>query len=153
MNWKSGPVSAREGRAVREFPQGGSTRNARREAGARRRRDDTARRSRRLFRRGASLPRGRDGDRADQARSSERTLAEGVVIQHSFSAKPKPTWLLPGLLRQDDATYAAILSGPAQQIDPDAKAADVQGRSSQKRRRRKRRSTTSTPLRAGPKSM
>lgn len=52
--------------------------------------------------------------------SGERHLADGVVIQHSFSAKPKP----------DDAyadyhakasTYAALLSGPAQQIDPSAK--------------------------------
>ena len=52
--------------------------------------------------------------------SGERTLAEGVVIQHSFSAKPKPGDSYPDYYEKM-ATYAAILSGPAQQIDPSAR--------------------------------
>jgi hypothetical protein len=53
--------------------------------------------------------------------SSERSLADGVVIQHSFSAKPKPKD------QYDDyyakvTTYVAILSGPAWRIDSTAKA-------------------------------
>lgn len=52
--------------------------------------------------------------------SGERTLAEGVVIQHSFSAKPKPDDFYPDY-HAKMATYAAILSGPAQLIDPSAK--------------------------------
>lgn len=52
--------------------------------------------------------------------SGERTLAEGVVIQHSFSAKPQPYGFYPEY-HAKMATYAAILSGPAQQIDPNAK--------------------------------
>lgn len=52
--------------------------------------------------------------------SGDRTLAEGVVIQHSFSAKPKPGDLYPDYLAKME-TYAAILSGPAQVLDPDAR--------------------------------
>jgi hypothetical protein len=52
--------------------------------------------------------------------SGERKLAEGVVIQHSFSAKPKPSGFYPDY-HAKMATYAAILSGPAQIIDPDAR--------------------------------
>ncbi len=52
--------------------------------------------------------------------SGERTLAEGVVIQHSFSAKPKPNDFYPDYYAKM-ATYAALLAGPAQLIDPDAK--------------------------------
>ena len=52
--------------------------------------------------------------------SGERTLAEGVVIQHSFSAKPKPSDFYPDY-HAKMVTYAAILSGPAQVIDPAAK--------------------------------
>ena len=52
--------------------------------------------------------------------SGERTLAEGLVIQHSFSAKPKPLDYYPDY-RAKMATYAAILAGPAQLIDPSAK--------------------------------
>ena len=49
--------------------------------------------------------------------SSERSLGDGVVIQHTFSAKPKPKD------HYDDyyakvTTYVAILSGPAWRIDP-----------------------------------
>ena len=58
--------------------------------------------------------------------SGERTLAEGVVIQHSFSAKPKPHDSYPDYYAKM-TTYAALLAGPAQLIDPDAQAADVQG--------------------------
>jgi hypothetical protein len=52
--------------------------------------------------------------------SGERTLAEGVVIQHSFSAKPKPNDSYPDY-HAKIATYAAIFSGPAQVIDPNAR--------------------------------
>jgi hypothetical protein len=52
--------------------------------------------------------------------SGERTLAEGVVIQHSFSAKPKPNDFYPDY-HAKITTYAAILSGPAQLLDPNAK--------------------------------
>ncbi len=53
--------------------------------------------------------------------SGEKSLADGVVIQHTFSAKPKP---------QDNytdyyakvTTYVAILSGPVWRIDPTATA-------------------------------
>jgi hypothetical protein len=53
--------------------------------------------------------------------SGERSLAEGVVIQHSFSAKPKPQD------NYDDyyakvTTYVAILSGPAWRLDRTATA-------------------------------
>ncbi len=52
--------------------------------------------------------------------SGERSLAEGVVIQHSFSAKPKPRGSYPDY-HAKMATYAALLAGPAQLIDPAAK--------------------------------
>jgi len=52
--------------------------------------------------------------------SGNRTLAEGVVIQHSFSAKPKPDGFYPDYHKKM-ATYAALLAGPAQLIDSEAK--------------------------------
>lgn len=52
--------------------------------------------------------------------SGERTLAEGVVIQHSFSAKPKPHDFYPDYHKKI-ATYTALLAGPAQLIDPEAR--------------------------------
>ena len=52
--------------------------------------------------------------------SGERTLAEGVVIQHSFSAKPTPSNFYADYYAKM-TTYAAILSGPAQVIDPEAR--------------------------------
>ncbi len=52
--------------------------------------------------------------------SGERTLADGVVIQHSFSAKPKPNDFYPDYYAKM-TTYAAIFSGPAQLIEPNAK--------------------------------
>jgi hypothetical protein len=63
-----------------------------------------------------------DGTEIDQIKhsSGERTLADGVVIQHSFSAKPKPTDCYPDY-HAKMTTYAALLSGPAQLIDPTAK--------------------------------
>jgi hypothetical protein len=53
--------------------------------------------------------------------SGEKSLADGVVVQHTFSAKPKPKD------HYDDyyakvTTYVAILSGPAWRIDPTATA-------------------------------
>ena len=52
--------------------------------------------------------------------SSSRELAQGVVIDHSFSAKPQPSGSYPDY-HAKMSTYAALLSGPAQVIDPGAK--------------------------------
>ena len=49
--------------------------------------------------------------------SNARSLAEGVAVNHSFSAKPKPANSYPDYYAQV-MTYVAILSGPAQRIDP-----------------------------------
>ncbi len=53
--------------------------------------------------------------------SSERTLAEGVVIQHSFSAKPKPNDRYDNYYHQV-TTYVAMFCGQAKVIDPSATA-------------------------------
>lgn len=53
--------------------------------------------------------------------SNRQKLAENVEIDHTFSAKPQPT----GRYRDyyvKVATYVAILSGPAQALDPSATA-------------------------------
>jgi molybdopterin/thiamine biosynthesis adenylyltransferase len=64
-----------------------------------------------------------DGTPIEQIRnqSGRNTLAEGVVIDHTFSAKPLPAG------RYEDyhakvTTYVAILSGPAWRIDSTASA-------------------------------
>jgi hypothetical protein len=49
--------------------------------------------------------------------SNAHSLAEGVEVNHSFSAKPKPADSYPDYYAQV-TTYVAILSGPAQRIDP-----------------------------------
>lgn len=49
--------------------------------------------------------------------SGEQVLAEGVVVQHSFSAKPKPSDAYPDYYAKV-TTYVAIFSGQAQVIDP-----------------------------------
>ncbi len=56
-----------------------------------------------------------------QAGSGERSLADGVVIQHTFSAKPKPNDTYPDYYAKV-TTYVAILSGPAWRIDSTATA-------------------------------
>src|SRR5271157_4630750 len=48
--------------------------------------------------------------------SNAHSLAEGVPVNHSFSAKPKPADSYPNYYEQV-TTYVAILSGPAQRID------------------------------------
>ena len=48
--------------------------------------------------------------------SGERSLADGVVIQHSFSAKPKPHDAYPDYYEKV-TWYISIISGPAWQID------------------------------------
>lgn len=48
--------------------------------------------------------------------SHSHSLAEGVAVDHSFSAKPKPADSYPDYYAQV-TTYVAILSGPAQRID------------------------------------
>jgi hypothetical protein len=53
--------------------------------------------------------------------SGERSLAEGVVIQYSFSAKPKPNDYYPDYYAKV-TTYVGILSGPAWRVDPKATA-------------------------------
>jgi hypothetical protein len=53
--------------------------------------------------------------------SGEHSLAEGVVIQHSFSAKPKPNDSYPDY-HAKVTTYVGILSGPAWRIDSTATA-------------------------------
>lgn len=53
--------------------------------------------------------------------SGEHSLADGVVIQHSFSAKPKPNDFYPDY-HAKVTTYVAILSGPAWRIDSTATA-------------------------------
>ena len=52
--------------------------------------------------------------------SGERALAEGVVVQHSFSAKPKPGDFYSDYYAKV-TTYAAMFSGPAQLLDPEAR--------------------------------
>lgn len=52
--------------------------------------------------------------------SSTRAIAEGVVVDHSFSAKPKPHDRYPDYYAKM-TTYAKLLSGPAQLIDPNAR--------------------------------
>jgi hypothetical protein len=53
--------------------------------------------------------------------SGEHSLAQGVVVNHSFSAKPKPNDSYPDYYAQV-TTYVAILSGPASRIDSTATA-------------------------------
>jgi len=48
--------------------------------------------------------------------SGLHSLAEGVEVSHSFSAKPKPADSYPDYYEQV-TTYVAIISGPAQRID------------------------------------
>jgi hypothetical protein len=53
--------------------------------------------------------------------SGDHSLAEGVVVNHSFSAKPKPDDAYPDYYAQV-TTYVGILSGPAWRIDATATA-------------------------------
>lgn len=48
--------------------------------------------------------------------SGANSLAEGVVVNHSFSAKPKPDDSYPDYYAQV-TTYVTIISGPARRID------------------------------------
>lgn len=63
-----------------------------------------------------------DGTEIEQIRhgSGEQAHTQGVVTQHSFSAKPKPSDRYPDYYAKM-STYAALLSGPAQAIDSTAK--------------------------------
>lgn len=56
-----------------------------------------------------------------RAGSGVQSLAQGVTIEHSFSAKPKPNDAYPDY-REQVRTYVAILSGPARRIDPSVTA-------------------------------
>lgn len=49
--------------------------------------------------------------------SNVHSLAEGVTVNHSFSAKPKPADSYPDYYAQV-TNYVSILSGPARRIDP-----------------------------------
>ncbi|HKW35454.1 MAG TPA: ThiF family adenylyltransferase [Candidatus Acidoferrum sp.] len=53
--------------------------------------------------------------------SGQLSLAEGVIVHHSFSAKPKPNDCYPDYYEQV-TTYVAIISGPAWRIDSTATA-------------------------------
>jgi hypothetical protein len=60
-----------------------------------------------------------DGREIEQIRSdsNRRAIVDDVVIDHTFSAKPKPTDRYEDYYHKM-TTYVAILSGPAQVIDP-----------------------------------
>ncbi len=64
-----------------------------------------------------------DGTEIAQIKHQSRahSLADGVPVQHSFSAKPKPEDSYENYYDKV-TTYLAILSGPAWRIDPAAKA-------------------------------
>jgi molybdopterin/thiamine biosynthesis adenylyltransferase len=53
--------------------------------------------------------------------SNAHSLANGVVVNRSFSAKPKPDDSYPDYYAQV-TTYVAILSGPARRLNPDVTA-------------------------------
>ena len=59
-----------------------------------------------------------DGTEIDKIKhgSGANSLAEGVTVNHSFSAKPKPGDSYPDYYAQV-TTYVAIISGPARRID------------------------------------
>jgi hypothetical protein len=59
-----------------------------------------------------------DGVEIDKIKhtTNAHSLADGVPVNHSFSAKPKPADSYPDYHAQV-TTYVAILSGPAQRID------------------------------------
>jgi hypothetical protein len=65
------------------------------------------------------FPCNEDGTAIEKIRagSGVQSIAEGVTIEHTFSAKPKPDDSYPNYHAQV-TTYVAILSGPAQRIDP-----------------------------------
>ena len=84
-----------------------------------------------------------------RAGSGAQSLAEGVTIEHTFSAKPKPDDAYPDYHAQV-TTYVAILSGPAHRIDPSKRPEPI--RSSSLTPTMTSRSTTSTRPRAGPES-
>lgn len=52
--------------------------------------------------------------------SATRPLADGVMVDHSFSAKPQPHGSYPDY-HAKMTTYARLLSGPAQLLDSDAR--------------------------------
>ncbi len=64
-----------------------------------------------------------DGKEIEQIKnqSARRTLADDVVIDHTFSAKPQPSGFYADYYSKV-TTYVAILSGPAQVMDPTATA-------------------------------
>lgn len=61
----------------------------------------------------------KDGREIEQIKnqSARRELVSGVVIDHTFSAKPKPNDFYEDYYSKV-TTYVAILSGPAQALDP-----------------------------------
>ena len=65
----------------------------------------------------------RDGREIDRIKhsSGRSTLIDGVVIDHTFSAKPKPNGVYDDYFAKM-TTYVDIVSGPAQAIDPTVKA-------------------------------
>jgi hypothetical protein len=61
----------------------------------------------------------KDGKEIEQIKnqSARRTLVDDVVIDHTFSAKPKPNDFYEDYYAKV-TTYVAILSGPARAVDP-----------------------------------
>jgi len=53
--------------------------------------------------------------------SNHQTLAEGIVVRHSFSAKPQPEGSYTDYYHKV-STYVAMFQGPARQIDPSVTA-------------------------------
>ena len=53
--------------------------------------------------------------------SNQQTLAEGVVVRHSFSAKPQPEGNYTDYYHKV-STYVAMFQGPARQVDPSVTA-------------------------------
>ncbi len=56
-----------------------------------------------------------------QHASRKQELAKGLVVDHRFSAKPKPSGKYRDFHHQL-TTYASIITGPARKIDPEASA-------------------------------
>lgn len=64
-----------------------------------------------------------DGSRIRQIEhgSADEKLAEGLIVNHSFSAKPKPNDQYSNY-HEKMTTYVSIISGPARAIDPSTTA-------------------------------
>ena len=113
--------------------------------------DETARPDDHIAYFAAITPAARTGPKSRKIKhgSGAQSLADGVMVQHSFSAKPKPDECLPGLLRKSlDIRRHHVRS----RLENRRKSRPKPSRSSSRRTMAKSRSNTSTPLQAGLKS-